>query len=128
MATAEELYVLNHPDVFFRRSLNPRFDDVGFSRDWLQRGGIYDYNTKGKNQQGGLGNTLEGMLEKGYSRLAGDRARLSGLNYPAYQGKTLSPMSDLTQRARGLQEYYGSKPTPYSDKISSVLSRPTGLS
>ena len=37
-------------------------------------------------------------------------------------------MSDLTQRARGLQEYYGSKPTPYSDKISSVLSRPTGLS
>ena len=72
--------------------------------------------------------TLEGQLEEGYRRLAQDRARLSGLNYPAYQGQTLAPMSDLTQRARGLQEYYGSKPIPYSNKISSVLSRPTGLS
>ena len=73
-------------------------------------------------------NTLEGMVEKGYRRLAQDRARLGGLNYPAYQGTTLAPMSDLTQRARGLQEYYAGKPTPYSNKISSVLSRPTGLS
>lgn len=73
-------------------------------------------------------NTLEGQLEEGYRRLAQDRARLGGLNYPAYRGKTLAPMSDLTQRARGLQEYYAGKPTPYSNKISSVLSRPTGLS
>lgn len=124
---AEEVYVLNHPDIQTRRWLNPgRFNDVNYARDWLQRGGIYDYNAR--KHDNNWGNTLEGQLEKGYSRLAQDRARLSGLNYPAYQGKTLSPMSDLTQRARGLQEYYGSKPTPYSDKISSVLSRPTGLS
>lgn len=127
---AEEVYVLNHPDIQTRRWLNPgRFNDVNYARDWLQRGGIYDYNPKNSSSQGkGLGSTLEGMLEKGYRQLSTDRARLSGLNYPAYRGKTLSPMSDLTQRARGLQEYYGSKPTPYSDKISSVLSRPTGLS
>lgn len=127
MATPEELYVLNHPDVFFRKSLNPRFDDVNFSRDWLQRGGIYDFNPR-KYDRTSFENTLEGGLERGYSRLAQDRARLGGLNYPAYQGKTLAPMSDLTQRARGLQEYYAGKPTPYSNKISSVLSRPTGLS
>jgi len=127
MATPEEIYVLNHPDVSFRRSLNPQFEDVNFSRDWLQRGGIYDFNPR-QHDRKGFEKTLEGMVEKGYSRLAQDRARLGGLNYPAYQGKTLAPMSDLTQRARGLQEYYAGKPTPYSNKISSVLSRPTGLS
>ena len=127
---AEEVYVLNHPQIQTRRWLNPgRFNDVNYARDWLQRGGIYDYNPKGSSSQGkGSGSTLEGMLEKGYRQLSTDRARLSGLNYPAYRGKTLSPMSDLTQRARGLQEYYASKPIPYSNKISSVLSRPTGLS
>lgn len=125
---AEEIYVLNHPDIQTRRWLNPgRFNDVNYARDWLQRGGIYDFNLR-KHDRAGFENTLEGMLEKGYSRLAQDRARLGGLNYPAYRGKTLAPMSDLTQRARGLQEYYAGKPTPYSNKISSVLSRPTGLS
>ena len=127
MATPEELYVLNHPDVAFRRSLNSRFDDVDFSRDWLQRGDIYDFNPR-QHDRAGFENTLEGMVEKGYKQLSTDRARLGGLNYPAYQGQTIGPMSDLTQRARGLQEYYGSKPIPYSNKISSVLSRPTGLS
>jgi len=125
---AEEIYVLNHPDIQTRRWLNPdRFNDVNYARDWLQRGGIYDFNPR-QHDRKGFEKTLEGRLEKGYSRLAQDRARLGGLNYPAYQGKTLAPMSDLTQRARGLQEYYAGKPTPYSNKISSVLSRPTGLS
>ena len=125
--SAEEVYVLNHPDIQTRRWLNPsRFNDVNYARDWLQRGGIYDFNPR--KHDSNFENTLEGMVEKGYSRLAQDRARLGGLNYPAYQGKTLAPMSDLTQRARGLQEYYAGKPTPYSNKISSVLSRPTGLS
>lgn len=71
---------------------------------------------------------LEELLEQGYRKLAQDRARMGGLNYPAYKGETLAPMSDLTQRARGLREYYAGKPTPYSNKISSALSRPTGLS
>ena len=126
--SAEEIYVLNHPDIQTRRWLNPgQFNDVNYARDWLQRGGIYNFNPR-QHDRKGFENTLEGRIEKGYSRLAQDRARLGGLNYPAYQGKTMSPMSDLTQRARGLQEYYGSKPIPYSNKISSVLSRPTGLS
>lgn len=127
--SAEEVYVLNHPDIQTRRMLNPsRFNDVNNARDWLQRSGIYDYNPKGNSQEKGSGSTLEGMLEKGYRQLSTDRSRLNSLNYPAYQGKTMAPMSDLTQRARGLQEYYGSKSAPYSDKISSILSRPTGLS
>ena len=124
---AEEVYVLNHPDIQTRRWLNPsRFNDVNNARDWLQRSGIYDYQPRKHDKN--WGNSLEGLVEKGYRQLSTDRARLSSLNYPAYQGKTMSPMSDLTQRARGLQEYYTSKPIPYSSKISSVLSRPTGLS
>lgn len=133
--SAEEVYVLNHPDIQTRRWLNPsHFNNVNHARDWLRRSGIYDYNgqsgSAGAGAAGSAENkySLEELLEKGYSRLAQDRARLSGLNYPAYQGQTLSPMSDLTQRARGLQEYYANKPIPYSDKISSILSRPTGLS
>ena len=99
---AEEIYVLNHPDIQTRRMLNPsRFNDVNNARDWLQRSSIYDFSPR-KHDRAGFENTLEGMVEKGYSRLAQDRARLGGLNYPAYQGKTLAPMSDLTQRARGL--------------------------
>lgn len=74
------------------------------------------------------GVSLEGALEDGYKRLATDRARLAGTNYPSYQGNTISPMSDLTQRARGLREYYGSKPAPYMNKIGAVLNRPTGFS
>ena len=70
---------------------------------------------------------LEELLEQGYRKLAQDKARMGGLNYPAYKGETLAPMSDLTQRARGLQEYYSGRPAPYSGKISSVLSRQTGL-
>jgi hypothetical protein len=70
---------------------------------------------------------LEELLQKGYRKLAQDRSRTSGLNYPAYRGEKLPPMSDLTQRARGLQEQYASKAVPYSNKISSVLSRPTGI-
>lgn len=74
------------------------------------------------------GLALEELLEQGYRKLAQDRARFGSLNYPnKYRGTSLAPMSDLTQRARGLQEYYASKPAPYSGKISSVLSRPTGV-
>ena len=112
---AEEVYVLNHPDIQTRRWLNPsRFNDVNNARDWLQRSGIYDFSPR-KHDRAGFENTLEGMVEKGYRQLSTDRARLSSLNYPAYRGKTISPMSDLTQRARGLQEYYASKPIPYSN-------------
>ena len=71
--------------------------------------------------QGNL--SLEELIEEGYKRVARDRARLSGANYPSYRGKMIAPMSDLTQRARGLQEKFTSKPAPFSKKIESVLSR-----
>lgn len=71
--------------------------------------------------QGNL--SLEELIEEGYKRIARDRARLSGTNYPAYQGKMIAPMSDLTQRARGLQEKFASKAAPFQKKIESVLSR-----
>lgn len=56
--------------------------------------------------------------------LAQDRARLGNLNAPIYKGQTISPMSTLTQRARGLQSGFNAKGAPYSNKIASVLSRP----
>jgi hypothetical protein len=71
--------------------------------------------------QGNL--SLEELIEEGYKRIARDRARLSGSNYPAYRGKMIAPMSDLTQRARGLQEKFTSKAAPFQKKIESVLSR-----
>lgn len=71
--------------------------------------------------QGNL--SLEELIEEGYKRIARDRARLSGTNYPAYKGKMIAPMSDLTQRARGLQEKFASKAAPFQKKIESVLSR-----
>lgn len=123
----ENDYINNHPEILKRKMFNRKFDDVNYARDWLQRGGIYEYSPRKANTNTG-GIPLERAVEDGYKRLAIDRARLAGTNYPAYTGKTLSSMSDLTQRARGLQEAYGAKPTPYLNKISSVLSRPTGLS
>ena len=70
--------------------------------------------------------SLEELLEEGYKRIARDGARLAGTNYPAYKGQTLSPMSDLTQRARGLQEKYSAKGAPYANKIRNVLNRNSG--
>lgn len=67
--------------------------------------------------------SLEELIEEGYKRIARDRARLAGSNYPAYRGKMIAPMSDLTQRARGLQEKFASKAAPFSKKIESVLNR-----
>jgi septum formation inhibitor MinC len=71
--------------------------------------------------QGNL--SLEELIEEGYKRIARDRARLSGTNYPAYRGNMIAPMSDLTQRARGLQEKFSSKAAPFSKKIERVLNR-----
>ena len=49
------------------------------AEDWLQSGGIYDFSPR-KHDRAGFENTLEGMVEKGYSRLAQDRA-------PSIQGQ-----------------------------------------
>lgn len=125
--------IMSHPEIITRRRLSPQFNNITHAHDWLKPHSYIDalgntINTSDKLAETPTKSSLEQLLEKGYKQLSTDRARLSGLNYPAYKGKTTSPMSDLTQRARGLREYYGSKPIPYSSKISSVLSRPTGLS
>jgi len=61
--------------------------------------------------------------------LGRDKRRYSGVNYPAYKGKTTAPMSTLTQRARGLRQGFAEKPAPYTRKLESVLNRPgTGIS
>lgn len=53
--TAEEVYVLNHPDIQTRRWLSPgRFNDVNFARDWLQRSGIYDFTPTGQKARKGV--------------------------------------------------------------------------
>ena len=51
------------------------------------------------------------------------RLQLSGLNNPAYKGRTVAPMSTLTQRARTLKEGFAKKPAPYTKKLERVLNR-----
>jgi hypothetical protein len=65
----------------------------------------------------------EELMQEAYKLLAKDRARLGSTNYPVYKGQTTSPMSVSTQRARELREKFSREPSPYSQKISSVLSR-----
>lgn len=65
----------------------------------------------------------EELTREAYKLLTKERARLGGMNYTPYKGATVSPMSGLTERARNLREQFNANPTPYSDKIQSVLSR-----
>lgn len=55
--------------------------------------------------------------------LGRDQSRLAGSNYPAYKGKTTTPMSTLTQRQRELQEQFRAKGAPYAKKLETVLNR-----
>lgn len=63
------------------------------------------------------------LLEEAYKLIAKDKAKLSGTNYAPYRGATVSPMSTLTQKARGYQNYFANKPAPYSNKINTVLNK-----
>ena len=65
----------------------------------------------------------EELTREGYKILARDRARLGSRGYTAYPGKTTTPMSSLTQRARELEEGYRQKGMPYAKKIESVFNR-----
>lgn len=81
-----------------------------------------------KDQQKGnpaLGRGLapDELTTEGYKLLSRDKGRLSGTNYPVYKGPTTSPMSALTQRSRELRDQFTKKPSPYSQKIQSVLTR-----
>lgn len=49
-----------------------------------------------------------------------DSAKLAGTNYSAYPGKTLAPMSALTQRAQSLEQRRLAKGTPYQSGLNSL--------
>lgn len=49
-----------------------------------------------------------------------DSAKLAGTNYSAYPGKTLAPMSALTQRAQSLEQRRLAKGTPYQGGLSTL--------
>jgi len=56
--------------------------------------------------------------------IARDSARLANTNYSPYPGKTLSPMSSLTQRAQALEERRYNKGMPYKKSLSAIANRP----
>jgi hypothetical protein len=49
-----------------------------------------------------------------------DSAKLAGTNYSAYPGKTLAPMSALTQRAQSLEQRRLAKGMPYQGGLNSL--------
>lgn len=71
----------------------------------------------------------EQVAQEAERALARDRIRLNNVNSATYPGRTISPMSSLTQRGRTLQKQFNSQPAPYSANIVNTLTRPnTSLS
>jgi hypothetical protein len=64
------------------------------------------------------------LREKIKQIIARDSSRLANTNYSPYPGKTLSPMSSLTQRAQLLGEQRSSKGMPYQSSLSKIANSP----
>jgi hypothetical protein len=64
------------------------------------------------------------LREKIKQIIAKDSSRLSNTNYSAYPGKTLSPMSSLTQRAQALDEQRSIKGMPYKNSLNKIANSP----
>ena len=64
------------------------------------------------------------LREKIKQIIARDGSRLANTNYSPYPGKTLSPMSSLTQRAQLLDEQRSSKGMPYQSSLSKIANSP----
>ena len=64
------------------------------------------------------------LREKIKQIIARDSSRLANTNYSPYPGKTLSPMSSLTQRAQLLDEQRSSKGMPYQSSLSKIANSP----
>lgn len=56
--------------------------------------------------------------------LARDSRRLSNTNYSAYPGKTISPMSSLTQKAHELEARRAQKGIPYASSLNALVDKP----
>lgn len=71
--------------------------------------------------RGGL--SPQQILERAAQLLRKDKQRLSRVGRPIYRGATISPMSSLTQKARGLKSRFSQEGAPYSGEMERVLSR-----
>jgi hypothetical protein len=67
---------------------------------------------------------FEEIRDKARQILLRDSGRLSTSNYVPYPGKTLAPMSSMTQRARGLAERRTEKGMPYKDSLDTLVNNP----
>jgi len=56
--------------------------------------------------------------------LARDSIRLGNTNYTPYTGKTVSPMSSLTQKAQELEARRTQKGIPYSNSLNTLVNKP----
>lgn len=66
-----------------------------------------------------------GQLQDAAKRiLARDAIRLNNTNYSAYPGKTVSPMSSLTQKAQELEAKRTQKGIPYNSSLNTLANKP----
>jgi hypothetical protein len=65
----------------------------------------------------------EELLEQLRNQIFADQSRLNSSNYAAYPGEQVAPMSALTTRAQDLKNQWAARPSPYSNKIQTVLNR-----
>ena len=66
-----------------------------------------------------------GQLQDAAKRiLARDAIRLNNTNYSAYPGKTVSPMSSLTQKAQELEARRTQKGVPYNSSLNTLANKP----
>ena len=64
----------------------------------------------------------EELLNRLQQQIYADRGRLASGNRPNYPGKTIGPMSSMTQNARAMREQYANK-VPKQRKIASLLQK-----
>jgi hypothetical protein len=72
--------------------------------------------------------SLDELRNRANQIILRDSAKLAGTNYSAYPGKTLAPMSSLTQRAQSLEQKRLAKGMPYLSSLNTIVnSNPQGL-
>lgn len=68
--------------------------------------------------------SLGELRNKANQILLRDSAKLAGTNYSPYPGKTVAPMSALTQRAQSLEQRRLDKGLPYQQGLSTLANAP----
>ena len=105
----EKIYALNRLDIMKRRRF-PRFYGLD----------AYDPKADAVEQ-----NNLN-LQEGAQNNINRDTSRLANLNHMPYPGKTLSPMSSLTQKAQILDEKRTGNGMPYRNSLSKIANAPIG--